>query len=191
MNILILLVLLVGAVVGFSQGAFKQIAKFVGIFAGVIIASMFSDKVGDFLSTSTGATPGMGKTIAFIIIFLLAPVALGVLASLLTKLFKEMHLGFINRLVGAFVGMVCYIFVLSFAFNLMDFAHSGGGFKQEVLDEREPAFYTVKHLSQPIVPDVLIVDDATEVAELAPDETPRCGLKPAIDKAVDEINPFN
>lgn len=190
MQTLILIVLLVGALTGFCQGAFKQIAKFIGVFAGVIIASMYSDKVGDFLSATTGTAVGTGKIFAFVLIMIVVPVALGWLASLLTKLFKDIHLGFLNRLAGAAVGAVCYLFLLSFAFNLMDFAHSGGGFRQEVLEQREDLFYLVKHISQPFIPDAVIVDDATEVAELPEGDTPRCGLRPVVDHAIDSVNPF-
>lgn len=194
MQTLILIVFLVGAIVGFCQGAFKQIAKFFGMFAGVIIASMYSEQVGEFLSATTGTSSGMDKTMAFVLIIMLAPLALGVVASFCTKIFKEIHLGFLNRLAGAVIGAVCYIFLLSFAFNLMDFAHSGGGFKQEVLEVRDDSYYTVKHIAQPFIPDVIIVDDATEVAALEEGETPRCGLKPVVDKAIDEavdkVNPF-
>lgn len=151
---------------------------------------MYSDKVAEFLSATTGATVGMGKVIAFVLIMIIAPAVLGWVASLLTKLFKQIHLGFLNRLAGAAVGAVCYLFLLSFAFNLMDFAHSSGGFKQEVLEERESIFYLVKHISQPFIPDAIIVDDATEVAELSEGDTPRCGLKPAVDDAIDKVNPF-
>ncbi len=179
---------------GFCQGAFKQIAKFAGVFVGMILASKYSETVGDFLSVTTGTSSGMGKTMAFVLIVIVAPIALGFVASLLTKMFKEMHLGFLNRLAGAGIGAVCYLFLLSFAFNLMDFAHSGAGFNQDVLEEREYSYYLVKHLSQPFIPDAIIVDDATEVAELAEDEVPRCGLKTkvneAVDEAVDKMNPF-
>lgn len=191
MNILILIVLLVGAIVGFCQGAFKQIAKFAGVFVGVFIASLYSDTIGDYLSTTTGSSGSLGKTIAFVLTMVVVPVVLGWIASLLTKVFSEMHLGFLNRLAGAGIGALCNLFIMSFAFNLMDFAQSGGGFSQEVLEEREPSFYVVKHISQPFIPDFLIVDDDTEIADMDADETPRSGLKPAVDKAIDKMNPFN
>ena len=191
MNILILIVILVGAIVGFCQGAFKQIAKFAGIFGGVILASIFSRKVGGYLADTTGASTGIATTVAFVIIVILVPILLGWLASLLTKLFSTVHLGFVNRFCGAVIGAICYVFVLSFAFNLMDFAQSSAGYAQSSLEPRETPFYLVKHLSQPVVPDVLIVDDSTEVAELGDDKLPRCGLKNVVDDTVDKINPFN
>ncbi len=190
MNIIILIVLAVGAVVGFSRGAFKMIASIGGFFVGVIVASMYSEKVGEFLSLNVGTSSNMGKLLAFILIMFLAPVALDVIATLLTKVFSSLQLGFLNRLAGAAVGAIGYAFVLSFALNMMDFALSNGGFAQEKLEEREPAFYLVKHLSQPVIPDMVIVDDPTEVAQLDEDETPRCGLKPKVDEAVDNLNPF-
>lgn len=195
MNILILIVLLAGAVVGFCQGAFKQIAKFVGFLAGIIFASRYSEQVGEFLSATTGTSSGAAKAFAFVLIILLAPIALGFLASMLTQIFRAVHLGFVNRVAGAVIGAICYVFILSFAFNLWDLACSGGGFDVEALDERESSYYDVKHISQPFIPDALIVDDATEIAELDSDEEPRCGIKSAVDKAVDEtvdkMNPFN
>lgn len=151
---------------------------------------MYSDKVGDFLSTTTGSSTSIGKTMAFVLIMIVVPVALGWIASLLTKMFSEMHLGFLNRLAGGVIGAVCYLFVMSFAFNLMDFAQSGGGFNQSALEEREASFYLVKHISQPFIPDFMIVDDDTEIGELSADEEPRCGLKPAVDSTVDKLNPF-
>jgi len=188
---LILIVLLVGAVIGFCQGAFKQIANFLGVVVGVLVASLLSHQFGEFLVDRTGTSQGLAHTIAFFLIAIVVPIVIGWIATLLTKLFKKMHLGLVNRLCGAAIGAVCYGIVMSFAFNVMDFIESSGGFKQERLTEREPVFYTAKHASQVIVPDFLIVDDSTEVANLEPGVEPRRGLKPAFDDAVDSVNPFN
>lgn len=85
METLIIIVLLVGAVVGFYQGAFKQIANFIGVIAGIVLACVLYDKFGDFLSVHTGASAGVGHTIAFLLIAVLTPVALGWIATLFTK----------------------------------------------------------------------------------------------------------
>lgn len=190
MTTLILIVLLVGAVIGFCQGAFKQIANFIGIVAGVLVASLLSHQFGEFLVNKTGTSQGLAHTVAFFLIAIAVPVVLGWLASLLTKLFKKMHLGFVNRLCGAAIGAICYGIVMSFAFNMMDFVESSGGFKPERLGEREPIFYTAKHASQVLVPNFLIVDDSTEVANLDPGVEPRRGLKPVVNDAMDRVNPF-
>ncbi len=164
MNSLILIVLLAGAVVGFIQGAFKQIANFVGVMAGILFAILLYNRFGSYLSSATGASTGLGNTVAFILIAVIVPVVLGWLASLLTKFFKAVHLGFVNRLVGAAIGIACYGILMSFAFNVMDFAVSNGGMHTEKLDERSSLYYTCKHAAQPLVPDIIIVTDSTEEA---------------------------
>lgn len=162
METLIYIVLLVGAVIGFYQGAFKQIANFAGVIGGIILACMLYEKFGDYLSEYTGASESIGEIVAFLLIVLLVPVLLGWLATLLTKLFKEIHLGFINRLAGALIGTVCFGILMSFAFNIFDFAKSGCGTNPDKLEERPPLYYRLKHVSQFILPDFMIVTDDTE-----------------------------
>lgn len=191
METLIYIVLLVGACIGFYQGAFKQIANFAGTIVGLILATILYEQFGDMLADKTGTSESIGHTIAFVLISIVAPIVLGWLASLLTNLFQKIKLGFINRLAGAAIGAICYGLVMSIAFNIMDFAGSNAGFKTEKLEERPPLFYTVKHASQIFIPDALIVTDETEEAD---GMEPKHGLKPAvdnaIDKAVDSVNPF-
>ncbi len=183
MNTLIVFVLLIGAVVGFCQGAFKMAAHFAGVAFGLIMACMLYQQFGDYLADKGGTSASMGHMFAFVLIVIIVPLILGMMASLLTKAFSAIHLGFINRLCGAAVGALCYGIVLSMAFNFMDFMTSSAGFSRDRLEERPAAFYTVKHLSQPVIPDVVIVTDSTEEAS---GMTPRMGLKPAVDKAVDK-----
>lgn len=183
MNTLILIVLLIGAAVGFYQGAFKQIAHFAGVALGLLIASMLYQSFGDYLADKGGTSASVGHVFAFIIIVILVPIALGWVATLLTKAFEAIHLSFVNRICGAAIGLISYGLLLSAAFNFMDFMESSAGFSPENLEERPSAYYIVKHMSQPIVPDIVIVTDSTEEANGA---EPKRGLKTTVDKAVDK-----
>lgn len=174
MNILILIVLAVGLVMGFIQGAFKQVANLAGVVVGILLATALYDRFGQSLASATGTDTSVGNIVAFILIAVIVPVALGLVATLLTKFFSAVHLGFVNRLAGAVLGAVCYGLLLSFALNLMDFALSNGGLHAEKLTERDPLFYSCKHASQFAVPDVLIVTDSTEEAN---GSLPRHGIK--------------
>ena len=182
MDTLILGVLVLGAVIGFCQGAFKQIANFIGVALGIILASALYQQCGDYLAQLSGANVSVGHTVAFIGIVILVPIALGWIASLLTKAASVVYLGFLNRLMGAVLGAASYMLVLSFAFNVMDFLDSQYGYKPEQLDERSELYYLAKHVCQPIVPDVLIVTDSTEVAGGA---TPKCGIKDVVNDAME------
>ena len=186
MEILIYIVLIFGAVIGFKQGAFKQVANFLGVAVGLLIAATLYHQFGDFLADKTGASIGFGRFIAFILIVIVVPIALGWVAAFFTEFFKKLKLNFLNRLLGAAVGVICYAIILSIGLNLYDFVVSNAGFKPEKLDERPTLYYRVKHATQIIIPDLLIVTDATEEAQGC---TPKHGLQHMIDKAVDKIHP--
>lgn len=177
MDTLIYLTLLAGALSGFCQGAFKQVAQSAGIVIGLIIAASLYGSFGDTLSETTGAGDGFGQLMAFVLIVIIVPVALGVVASFLTRLFKTLHLSFLNRVAGAGIGLLCYGLFLGIVLNLYDFMGSSAGFKADKLEKRSEVFYAVKHASGTVLPDFIIVTDSTEVAEGA---TPKYGLKSAI-----------
>jgi membrane protein required for colicin V production len=183
MDTLILIVLLIGALVGFYQGAFKMVANFVGVALGLIVACLLYQQFGDYLADKSGASTSVGHVFAFVIIVILVPIVLGWIASLMTKAFSAMNIGFINRLCGAIVGVFCYSMLLSVAFNFLDFLESSAGYSPEKLEERPNTYYIVKHVAQPIVPDVLIVTDSVEEAN---GEKPMRGLKTSVNKVVDD-----
>ena len=182
MDILIYIVLIVGAIVGWKQGAFKQVANFLGVAVGLLIAATLYHQFGDFLADKTGASIGFGRLIAFVLIVIIVPLALGWLAAFFTEFFKKLKLNFLNRIVGALVGVVCYALILSVALNLFDFIASNAGFKPQKLGERSELYYQMKHATQVVIPDILLVTDTTEVANGC---EPKYGLKPVVDK----INP--
>lgn len=186
MDILIYIVLIVGAVIGFKQGAFKQVAHFLGVAVGLLIAATLYHQFGNFLADKTGASIGFGRLIAFVLIVIIVPLALGWIAAFLTEFFKKLKLNFLNRIIGALVGVVCYAVILSVALNLFDFIASNAGFKPQKLGERTDLYYQMKHATQVVIPDILLVTDQTEVANGC---EPKYGLKPVVDKATEKIIP--
>lgn len=187
MDILIYIVLAIGAFIGFKQGAFKQIAHFLGVVVGLLLAATLYHQFGDFLADKTGASMGFGRFIAFVLIVIIVPIALGWIAAFFTEFFKKLKLNFLNRIIGAAVGIVCYAVILSFALNLFDFMASNAGFKTHKLSERSDLYYKVKHATQVVIPDILLVTDATEVKN---GYEPKYGFKPVVDKATEKINPM-
>ena len=186
MDILIYIVLIVGAFIGWKQGAFKQVAHFLGVAVGLLIAATLYHQFGDFLADKTGASIGFGRLIAFVLIVIVVPIALGWIAAFFTEFFKKLKLNFLNRLLGAVVGVVCYALMLSVALNLFDFIASNAGFKTQKLAERTELYYRMKHATQVVIPDILLVTDETEIAN---GYEPKYGLKPVVDKATEKIIP--
>lgn len=186
MDILLYFVLIAGAFIGWKQGAFKQVAHFLGVAVGLLIAATLYHQFGDFLADKTGASIGFGRLIAFVLIVIVVPIALGWIAAFLTEFFKKLKLNFLNRIIGALVGVVCYALMLSVALNLFDFIASNAGFKTQKLSKRTEFYYQMKHATQVVIPDILLVTDQTEIAN---GFEPKYGLKPVVDKATEKILP--
>ncbi|MCH5174879.1 MAG: CvpA family protein [Prevotellaceae bacterium] len=187
MELIIYIFLLIGVIVGYRQGALKQIANFLGIALGLVIAAVAYHQFGDFLADKTGAAVGIGRILAFVVIVVFVPLILGWVASLLAEILKKLKLNFFNRLIGAAVGFVSYALILSVAFNILDFIASNGGCRPQKLEERPELYYSVKHLTQVAIPDILIVTDKTEEENGA---EPKHGIQPVIDEASEKLNPL-
>lgn len=151
-------------ILGFYQGFFKQVANLLGIVVGIILATIFYSQFGEKVAQIIGSTEEVGGWIAFILIAVLVPAILGLLASWLTKLFTKIHLGFINRLAGAALALVIYTVLMGFAFNVMDFINSSGGFHREKLHARPDLYYQIKQGTQRFIPNAIIVSDSIEEA---------------------------
>lgn len=104
LDIIILVVLGAGAIVGFSKGFLKQLASLLGLIAGLLIAKALYATVAErvFLPLTDSLTVAQG--IAFVVIWLAVPLAFLLLASLLTKAMEAVSLGWVNRLLGAVLG---------------------------------------------------------------------------------------
>ena len=98
-----------GAVVGFSKGFIRQLASVVGLVAGLLVARALYASVGEKLAMETGTSLTFARGLAFLLIWLVVPVGLSLAATLLTKAVDSIHLGFVNRWLGAGLGALKYI----------------------------------------------------------------------------------
>jgi len=104
LDIVILVILAIAAFSGLKVGVIKVLFTIVGIIVGVILAGRFSD---DFAGVLTFISdPGWAKIAAFAIILVAVLVISGILAAVLSKLISLVLLGWVNRLVGAVLGLV-------------------------------------------------------------------------------------
>ena len=92
-EIVALAILLYGAVMGLKNGFLKELASMTGFFIGLYLAWKYYDQIG-------------GGAIAFIGIWIVTPIALGILVSLATKLLGWTLVGgLMNRVLGCIFGV--------------------------------------------------------------------------------------
>ena len=93
-EIVIIALLLYGAIRGIINGFLKELASMTGFFIGLFLAWKYYEQTG-------------GGVLAFLGIWIVTPITLGILASLVTK-FLDWTLvgGLANRLLGCIFGVV-------------------------------------------------------------------------------------
>lgn len=114
-DILIIAVVAVAAVIGFTRGIMSQIGSIAALIAGIIGARIFGDRVT--LLFGDGSSPldyAAGYGIAFLLVYVLV----WLLARILRKTIHSFHLGIIDRLTGALFKVFLWSLILSLALNL-------------------------------------------------------------------------
>ncbi len=100
-DIIILVLLLAGAVMGFRKGFIKQLAALAGLFVGLLAAKALYSVVGEKLIGTVTSNPTFAHILAFVLIWIVVPIVFTMVASLLTKALEVIALGWLNRLLGA------------------------------------------------------------------------------------------
>ena len=83
------------------QGFVKQLASIVGIIAGLLLARALFGVVGEQLAPKLGTSTTVAQIIAFILIWVIVPIALSLIASIITKALSAIKLGWLNRWLGS------------------------------------------------------------------------------------------
>lgn len=124
-DILLILILLGGIVVGYRKGLLKQLASLVSWIVAIILCYRFGDQVQDiFLTIVPSATDWplssiTVKTVSLAFAFLLVTLVIRLVMRLSKKVLKASKMGFVDRIGGALLFLFKYAFLLSIALNLL------------------------------------------------------------------------
>lgn len=137
-DVFIVIFVLLGAIVGFKNGAIKEGTKFIGLFVAVMVAFIFKDRLMLFLCENLpffdffGLIKGIGainvlvyQVISFLIIFAACMFVIKIL-TLLTGFVEwvlklTVVLSFPSKIIGIFVGALeyyVYVFIILFVLNM-------------------------------------------------------------------------
>lgn len=122
-DILFVLVLVVGAWKGWSNGLLKEVLGLIGVFVGLYVAHLLYEQVGYELAPRIGTSPSMASIVAFVLIWMGVPILLGILGSLLTKVLEWIGLEGVNNLGGALVSVIKYAIILGALCNVLAITH--------------------------------------------------------------------
>lgn len=111
-DILLLIILGVGFIMGLITGAAKQVISLAAFLGGFFIAGLYYQELGAKLS---GVIPSATfcSVVAYLLLLVAVPIVANLIASLLTKAMDILVVpGLMNRLLGGVLGLAKYALVL-------------------------------------------------------------------------------
>lgn len=115
-DILILVIIAVGGVMGFSKGLMSQLGQIAAVVAGIIAARFFGDALSG-LFAGNEAPSAMDAVCGYGIAFLLAYGLAWLVARMVRGVIHTVHLGILDRIGGAAFKIAQWGLVLSLAIN--------------------------------------------------------------------------
>lgn len=119
LDIFILIVLVWSLYSGWRAGLVREISSTVGYLVGLLIAATCYSSFGQYLAVSGSESNIITSLIAFALLWILVPIALGFVANMLTRTLRGLHLGWLNSLLGAAVSLLKFAILLSCLLSAM------------------------------------------------------------------------
>jgi len=104
LDIALVILLLIPAFIGLKAGIIKILLTVAGVIVGVVLAGRLSGPLGERLTFIS--SPGTAKVVAFVFILVAVVVLAAVAAFLLRKVVSAILLGWVDKLVGAVLGLL-------------------------------------------------------------------------------------
>ncbi len=122
LDIIICVVLAIGLFMGFRDGAIKQLGSLLGVIIAIYLAKRYSLTVASML----GIGGDYAQIWGYIIILIVALIAAGLIAKLISSLLAFVGLSSLDKLCGAVLSAGKYVLILAIVFSLIDSFRSTG-----------------------------------------------------------------
>ena len=143
-DILITLVFMAGAVMGFMKGFIKQLASILGLIVGLLAARALYTSLAEYLCPSVTESMTVAQVLSFVIIWIIIPVLFAIAASLFTKLMDVVSLGWLNRWLGAGISALKYLILMSLLICVIDFVDSHNNIISQTKKKESVLYYPIK-----------------------------------------------
>lgn len=128
------IILLLFLIKGLKNGFVIELASLVALVLGIILAVKFSDVTAGWLSGFV--TSRFVSVLSYILIFVGVVILVHLFAQMIDKLMKAIALGWLNRLMGAFFGIIkAAFFISAVMLALQAFGYSDRAFSEKTRSE--------------------------------------------------------
>lgn len=122
-DIFLIVAMCVALVWGGFSGFFRQIGSLAGLVLGIVACRMFAPRVASALGPESLSTTVMAYALVFIVVFF----ACKLVAYACRGVLRTLHVGFADRLCGAALRAVLWLFAISLALNVWEVVAPGTG----------------------------------------------------------------
>ena len=113
LDIIILVILGLGILLGLIKGALKQLAGLLGLVVGLLAAKALYATVAEQVFSRVTDNMTVAQMLAFLAIWVIVPLLFWGIACALTKALDAVCLGWINRLLGGVLGGAVHALLVS------------------------------------------------------------------------------
>lgn len=154
LDIILAIVLALGAIQGFRKGIIAQLCGIVGVLLGAWLAFKFGAKLGDWIGVQ------LNEVVAYVIVFLVAVLAAGLMGRIAAAVLKATGLGILNRLGGLALSVVEYALILALLLGLFERINNATGWVEPKVLEESVIAGPVKDVSNFVFPYLVEMKDA-------------------------------
>ena len=91
---------------GWRNGFLRELLSTAGYLVGLLVAALAYKWLGSYLAVEGSQANMFTSIVAFLILWIATPIALGLVANLLTGAVKALQLGWLNSLLGSVVSLI-------------------------------------------------------------------------------------
>ena len=158
-DIVILILIGVGAIQGLMKGSIKVLASIVGFVAGLLLARALFGTVAEQLAPALGTSITIAQILAFILIWVAVPIGCSLIASVLTKALNVIQLGWLNRLLGALLGAVKVMILVGIGIYVLEYIDPKSEMVSKTTKESSLLSSPMKELTDEFLP---MIQDVTD-----------------------------
>ena len=143
-DIIILIVIGAGAIVGFVKGFIRQLASILGLIVGLLAAKALYASLAEKLCPTVTDSMTVAQVLAFIMIWIAVPLIFVLIASLLTKAMQAISLNWLNRWLGSGLGALKFLLLTSVVIGAIEFVDSDNKLSSATKKEESLLYYPME-----------------------------------------------
>ncbi|MDY3137382.1 MAG: CvpA family protein [Bacteroides sp.] len=151
-DIIILIALGAGVIIGFMKGFIRQLASILGLIVGLLAAKALYTSLAVKLCPTVTDSMTVAQILAFVIIWIAVPLIFTLVASVLTKAMEAVSLGWLNRLLGAGLGALKYLLLVSLVVCVIQFIDTDSQLISQTKKEESLLYYPMERFAEMFFP---------------------------------------